>query len=374
VKSAASSQQRPTNGYPSPDSVTVERILDLLRTGTERPSRQRGPSAARRGFDQKLVAALEFSRLLFDVAPSGVLVVAEDGNIVAANQAIAQLVGGTVDQLRMQNFRDLPSWKNSDLLHLADEAFATRMGVDGEAHIETTFGRDVWAAVRMVPFGFPSEQLLLVLFTDITEPKRIEKQNAAYVAKLEASLAQTVAVIRSLSEMRDPYTAGHERRVGDLAGEIGRELGLGARQQEGLRVAGYLHDVGKITVPAEILAKPRSLTAAEFDLVKEHSAAGYEILKNVEFPWPVAIVALQHHERMDGSGYPRGLSGDAISLEARVVAVADVVEAMASHRPYRPALGISEALATIEQERGTLFDPAVVDACLRLFVDQGYTI
>jgi len=184
----------------------------------------------------------------------------------------------------------------------------------------------------------------------------------------------TVQVATTLSEMRDPYTTGHERRVAEVSVAIGAELGFDERRLEGLRVAGYLHDIGKITIPSEILSKPGKLTPVEFQLIKGHAQASYDVLKDVEFPWPVAQVALQHHERLDGSGYPHGLKGEAILLEARIMAVADVVEAMSSHRPYRPGLGIDKALAEIERGRGSAYDPAVVDACLRLFRDRGYAI
>jgi len=181
-------------------------------------------------------------------------------------------------------------------------------------------------------------------------------------------------VATTLSEMRDPYTAGHERRVGEIAVALGAELGLDQQRIEGLRVAGHLHDVGKMIIPSEILSKPGRLTPIEFELIKGHPQSGYDVLKDVEFPWPVAEVALQHHERMDGSGYPQGLKGEAILLEARIMAVADVMEAMSSHRPYRPGLGIDKALAEIERGRGTAYDPAVADACLRLFRERGYRL
>ncbi len=178
----------------------------------------------------------------------------------------------------------------------------------------------------------------------------------------------------NLGEMRDPYTAGHERRVGEVAVAIGGQLGLDSGRIEGLRVAGYLHDIGKIKLPAEILSKPTRLTSAEYALIKEHPQSGFEILKSVDFPWPVAQVALQHHERVDGSGYPHGLKGEDILLEARIMAVADVVEAMSSHRPYRAGLGIDSALAEIENGRGALYDPAIADACLNLFRNEHYAI
>ena len=195
-----------------------------------------------------------------------------------------------------------------------------------------------------------------------------------YIAELETAFMSTVQVVTTLSEMRDPYTTGHERKVAELAVAIGAELGFSVHQQEGLRVAGYLHDIGKIAIPTQFLAKPGKLSWIEQRLIQEHAQAGYDVLKDVKFPWQIADVVLQHHERMDGSGYPQGLKGEAILLEARILAVADVVEAMSSHRPYRPALGIEAALTEIERGRETFFDANVVDACLRLFREKCYVI
>jgi len=193
-------------------------------------------------------------------------------------------------------------------------------------------------------------------------------------AELKIAFMSTVEVATTLSEMRDPYTAGHERRVAEIAVAIGAELGLDERRQEGLRVAGCLHDVGKITIPSEIVSKPGKLIAIEFQFIKGRAQASYDLLKGVEFPWPVAQIALQHHERVDGTGYPQGLKGEAILFEARIMAVADVVEAMSSHRPYRPGLGIDKALAEIERGRGSAYDPVVADACLKLFREKAYEL
>ena len=184
----------------------------------------------------------------------------------------------------------------------------------------------------------------------------------------------TVEVATTMSEMRDPYNAGHQRRVAEIAVAIGAELGFDAGRQEGLRVAGHLHDIGKILVPSEILSKPGKLSAPEYRLVQEHAQASHDVLKVVEFPWPVAQIALQHHERMDGSGYPQGLKGEAILLDARIMAVADVVEAMSSHRPYRPGLGIEKALAEIERGCATVYDAEAANACLRLFREKGFQL
>ena len=173
-------------------------------------------------------------------------------------------------------------------------------------------------------------------------------------------------------ETRDPYTAGHQRRVADLARAIAKERGFPRDKITGIRMAGVLHDIGKIAIPSGILSKPGRLNGTESDLIKNHSKVGYDILKPIKFPWPVAKIVLQHHERMDGSGYPQGLSGEDILPEARILGVADVVEAMASHRPYRPAFGINKALEEISNNRGKLYDAEVVDACLKLFKDKGF--
>ena len=200
--------------------------------------------------------------------------------------------------------------------------------------------------------------------------KELETANAALARANEVikrSLEGTVSAIAIIAERRDPYTAGHEVHVSGLAEAIAVEMGLEDDIVEGLKIAAVLHDVGKMYVPAEILSKPGRLSELEFRMIKVHPQFSYDILKNVDFPWPVADISLQHHERMDGSGYPNGLAGDDILVEARILAVADVVEAMSSHRPYRPAHSIEDALNEIESNKGKLFDPAVVDAALGLF-------
>ena len=209
---------------------------------------------------------------------------------------------------------------------------------------------------------------------DISERKKTEGVALRYLAQLKVALMNTVEVATIITEMRDPYTARHERRVSLLAGSIGAELGLDKIQQEGLRVAGALHDVGMISIPTEILSRPGKLSRVELELVRAHAQASHDVLCGMEWPWPIAAAALQHHERLDGSGYPQGLNGNAICLEARILAVADVVEAMSSHRPYRPSLGIDRALAEIENGRDTKYDAQVVDACLHLFRNSGYTL
>jgi len=191
--------------------------------------------------------------------------------------------------------------------------------------------------------------------------------------KLQRTLEETVVVLAAMIEKRDPYKAGHHQRVARLARAMAEEMGLNEERIEAIRVTAAVHDVGMIDVPAEILYKPRQLREGELGMVKAHPQVGYDLLRTVEFPWPVAPILLQHHERMDGSGYPRGLAGANILLEARILAVADVVEAMSSPRSYRPALGTNKALKEIVQYRGILYDPDVVDACFTLFADKDFT-
>jgi len=207
---------------------------------------------------------------------------------------------------------------------------------------------------------------------DIARRKKTEDELQTTLDRLQQVMGGIIQAMATTLETRDPYTAGHQRRVADLAYAIAAEMGLSEDELLGIRTAGALHDLGKISVPAEILSKPSRLIETEFCLIQRHCQVGYEILQEIGFPWPVAQTVLQHHERMDCSGYPQGLSGDDILLEARVLSVADVVEAMASHRPYRPSLGIDKALQEISKNRGKLYDPEVVDACLKLFTTESF--
>lgn len=210
------------------------------------------------------------------------------------------------------------------------------------------------------------------LLVEINERKNAERALQESYGKLHKALEGTIHALASTVEKRDPYTAGHQQRVSNLACAIAREMGLPEETINGIRMVGFIHDIGKIYVPAEILNKPGQLTDVESTLIRTHAKVGYDILKTVEFPWPIAQVIVQHHERIDGSGYPLGLSDEDILLEAKIIGVADAIEAIASHRPYRPALGLEKALEEVSGKKGILYAPEVVDACLRLFNEKGY--
>jgi PAS domain S-box-containing protein len=264
-------------------------------------------------------------------------------------------------------------WQNPLAITGPWSALALPLRLDAEA----PFGALYIVAAGDEAFDENETPLLLELASDLAFGVSVLRTRAAReeaTRKLQIGLERTVEAIAATLERRDPYTAGHERGVADLAVAIGREMELPDAVCEGIHFGALIHDLGKIQVPAEILSKPSRLSRVEYELVKAHPEVGYDIVKGIDFPWPIAQMVLQHHERLDGSGYPRGLRGEEIIVEARILAVADVVEAMASHRPYRPGFGFEKALAEIEANRGRLYDARAVDACLRLFRDKNYRL
>lgn len=243
------------------------------------------------------------------------------------------------------------------------------------AHAEEYSYSDIIGAgaADFIPKPFEMEKLLAKI-QRLNREKTTLNQLLHSEVTYRKLLDDVVKAISITMEIRDPYTAGHQQRVTELAAAVASEMELSDELIKGLYLSGLLHDIGKISVPSDILNKPGKLKFHEMELIKDHSVDGYEILKGIKFPWPVAQIVYQHHERMDGSGYPQGLKGESILLEAKILGVADVIEAMTSHRPYRPALGLDIALSEITQKKGVLYDPGVVDACLRLFHTKKYQI
>ena len=264
----------------------------------------------------------------------------------------------------------------ANLESLMDLTTRRARGEDVPPHIETVLRRKDGGRVsveisagNVLYDGRPAE---LLVFRDISARKRAEEESVRVLGQLRKAMGATIQAIALTVETHDPTTAGHQRRVSDLSRTIAARLGFGPDRTEALRMASSIHDLGKISIPGEILNKPGRLSETELTLVRTHAQAGYDILSRIDFPWPIAEIVLQHHERLDGSGYPRGLKDGEISAEARVLGVADVVEAMVSHRPHRSAFSEAEAIAEIQAHRGRLYDPDVVDVCVGLFVNREY--
>jgi PAS domain S-box-containing protein len=329
----------------------------------------------RKQTEQALREGAERFRAMLEQNISAMFIV-EDDVLTYANRRATEILGYSTEELIGRPILDLVVEPDRPNI-----AAAMRQLLSGELKsAERNFGarrKDGTVAdigAHAILATLQGRKAVLGIAQDIGERRKAQAEIERYIGRLEHAMQSTLTAVSLMVELRDPYTAGHERRVGELAAAIGTEMGLPDDTVKGLRLAGYVHDIGKISVPAEILSKPTRLTPIEFELIRGHSLSGYDILKGVDFPWPLAEVILQHHERLDGSGYPRQLRDGAIILEARIMAVADVVEAMSSHRPYRPGLGMDAALEEIARNGGTFYDPQVVAACLCLFRDKAYAL
>jgi PAS domain S-box-containing protein len=303
---------------------------------------------------------------IYENIHDGIIVVDLRGNIISWNPAAEKMFGYDQDEVFRETISVLVTKVIKGMLRegrwTGEMNFTRKDGIDGVCETSILPLRNEYGDMTAV-FG---------VCRDITENKKAAEILQRSYDQLRETFIATVNTLASTIEMRDPHTAGHQRRVTILACAIAEEMGLTEDQFDGLRMAGLIHDLGKINVPAEILSKPGRITEIEFSLIRYHPQVCHDILKTIELPWPVAKIVLQHHERLDGSGYPNGLKGDDIMMEARILSVADVVEAMASHRPYRPALGIELAFEEIINGRGTLYDPEIVDACVRLFSEKRF--
>jgi PAS domain S-box-containing protein len=351
--------------YPSNGGVTV-----FVKDITDRKQAEEALKTS--------VAALAASEkrytTIFESATEGILITDnETKQFKYANPAICRMLEYSQEELGKMVVGDIHP--QDSLIHLLSD-------FESQAKSGNTLSTDIpclkkdgtvlYADINSARALVDGKQCNIGFFTDTTERMLAERERKQNTEKILKAMGDTIKAMAMTVEIKDPYTSGHQQRVSNLATCIAQEMKLTDEQIKGISIAGTIHDIGKMYVPSEILSKPGQLNAIEFALVKMHSQAGYEILKIIEFPWPVAQTVLQHHERMDGSGYPDHLSGKDIILEAKIIAVADVVEAIASHRPYRPALGIDKALDEISRRKNVLYDSNVVDACLTLFNEKGF--
>ncbi len=328
-------------------------------------------SVKRAAAEERSEKAVSILRATLESTADGIVVVNRNGRVVSFNRRFQDLcripealmkaqddnliLGHIVEQVKnreafLKKIGDLyeqPHAEDHDIIEFKDGRVFERYSLP--QLIGKTYVGRVWS------------------FRDITASKKAEKDLNESFRNLRKALDGIIQAVALTVEKRDPYTAGHQRRVADLARAIATKMGLPKKQIDGIRIAGSIHDLGKTCVPADILSKPGRLTDHEFGIIKAHPEVGYDILKNIQFPWPIAQTILQHHERMDGTGYPAGLKGEGILLEARIVAVSDVVEAMSSHRPYRASLGLEMAMNEIARGRGSAYDPDAVDICITLF-------
>ncbi|MDD5344123.1 MAG: PAS domain S-box protein [Smithella sp.] len=327
----------------------------------------------RKQAENNLLESKERYRIVVENAHEAIII-NQDTNVVFANNAAAEQIGYSKETLTSGAF--------TNFIHPEDRNLVTEYSTKrlrGEEvpsiysfRIITHDGKIKWAELNATVIEWNKKPATLNFLNDITERKMLEEERIESYSRIKKTLQATVQSIALLVETKDPYTAGHQQRVAQLAVAIAKEMGLTSDQQDFIYTASIIHDLGKVSVPSELLSKPTKLTEVEFNLIKTHSPSGYNILKDIDFPWPVADAVLQHHERMNGSGYPNHLQGDSILLEARILAVADVVEAISSHRPYRPSLGINFALDEISKNKGILYDDNVVEACLKLFLEKNF--
>jgi len=323
---------------------------------------------------QQTAAELRYRRL-FETAQDGILILDfKTGQIEDANPFLTQLLGYSRDELVGKRLWEIGAIidKKSSL-----EAFAVLQDKGyiryEDLPLMTKGGTIINVEFVSNAYGVNGDRVIQCNIRDITERKKVDHQLLEYQHLVNLGMSEIVDVLSAMVEARDPYTAGHQARVAHLSVAIATELQLSPHNIEGIRLSALVHDIGKFSIPAQVLMKPTKLNNFEVAMLRNHVQAGFDVLKHIHFPWPVAQIVLQHHERLDGSGYPNGLKGDSISDDARILAVADTMDAMAGLRPYRAAFSVDEALQTLEAGIGTLYDARMVHACAKLFKQDNYT-
>jgi len=323
---------------------------------------------------QKDAEILRLARFSIDHARDAIFWIDQESRLVDVNKNTCLALEYTSEELLRMNISDIdPNLQPSVWSAQLEEIKRVGSTVIESRH-RTKSGRIFPVEISINYLTYKEHEWICAIARDISERKKAEATLEKTLNNLRKAMNTTIQIMVSAVDAKDPYTAGHQNRSAKIATAIAIEMELPQEKIDGVSMAGPIHDIGKLSVPTEILSKPGKLSANEFSLIKEHARKGYEILKDVESPWPLAQIVYQHHERMNGSGYPRNLKGDDILMEARILAVADVVESMASYRPYRPALGINVALEEIEKNREALYDAEAVDACLRLFREKGFKL
>ncbi len=341
-------------------------VLGIIRDITERKLAEKTREALRE--------SEALCETIIEKANDGIVII-QNGLITYANPFLLKNSGYDKKQLIGKPFRNFIATDYLDqILDINERRKADEATVSSyEAILKTAGGRRAFVEINVSEIMYHGEPGLFTVIHNITKHKEVEGELRDTLEKLRKAMNATTQAIAMTVEYKDPYTAGHQRRVADLGRAIATEMGLSQQQIDAVRMAGLLHDIGKISVPGEILTKPTKLTETEFKLIKEHPQVAYDILKSIVFPWPIADIIYQHHERIDGSGYPQGLKGEDILIEAKVLAVADVVEAMITHRPYREARKLEDALREISMNKGILYDPKAADACLRTLLEIGFS-
>jgi|GEM_PF-536473 len=328
-----------------------------------------------RGSEAALIESERRFRGMVEQTISGFYVVV-DGRVAYVNPRLTEMVGWSHDEVIGHGPEEFVDELSAhDMYKAQQRLLAGERTVSIKLTARCKDGSNKPLAAHSTLGSWDGKQAIVAILEDLTERTRAEEKIQSYVARLEGSMRATLQACSKMVELRDPYTAGHQNRVGLISSAIASEMGWDQERCEALELMGLVHDIGKIAVPAEFLTKPTKLSPYEFEIIKGHAQAGYEILKDLQFDnLPVAEIVRQHHERMNGSGYPQGLKGDQILPEAKILAVADVLESMASYRPYRPALGMDKALAELETNSGKLYDPDVVSALVRLVREKNFVI
>jgi PAS domain S-box-containing protein len=391
-----------------PMAEMAKHIHTLLEQGEDKsaeniPSEFRAfGSTSPRRISQELLEVKNHFEIILGSMSEGIVEVNADNKILYVNPSAVSLLGMSDEKLLGMDFTEFFS-KPGEETRIKRLMAVALSGGQMATQKEPVSLDDKIVTLELLPVKRKEGKVIAVL-NDITEKERAEEELGRYrqhledlviektaelrkeiiertkteeelqgsLKKLETAVEGIVKVTAMIVEIKDPYTSGHQRRVTELACAIAKDMDLPANQIKGIQMAASIHDLGKVSTPADILVKPSQLTDIEYSFIKSHPQVGYDILKEIEFAWPIAQIVYQHHERMDGSGYPLGISGEDILFDARIIAVADTVEAMSSHRPYRSALGMEEAIREISQERGTIYDPDAVDACVRLFHEKEF--